>query len=72
MPYKRKVHIDCRQPVCFFSFSNCDRHITDCIKESILGIFSGNFIDFKYDRAPMGICNSCRTMIQNYSKGDRN
>ena len=72
MPYKRKTHHDCRQSVCFFCFSKCDRHITDFIKERILDIFSGNSIDFKDDRVPLGICNSCRAMVQKHGKGDRN
>ena len=69
MPYKRNSHHDCRQSVCF---SKCDRHVTDFIKKRILGIFSGNFIDFKDYRVPLGICNSCRTMIQQHGKGDKN
>ena len=72
MAYKRKTHQDCRQSVCFFCFSKCDRHITDLIKERILGTFSGNSIDIKDDRVPLGACNSYRTMIQKHGKGDRN
>ena len=46
--------------------------IIDFIKEKILGLFSENSIDFKDDRVPLGICNSCRAIIQKYGKGDRN
>ena len=72
MPYTRKTHHDCRQSACSFCFSKCDRYITDFIKERILGIFYRNSIDFKEDRVPLGICNSCRAMIQKHGKGDIN
>ena len=72
MPYERKTHQDCRQFVCFLCFSKCDGHITDFIKVRIPGIFSGNYIDFKNDRVPLGICSSGRAMIQKHGKGDRN
>ena len=71
MAYKRKTHQDCRQSVCF-CFSKCDRHTTDLIKERILGTFSGNSIDFKDDRVPLGVCSSYRAMIQKHDNGDRN
>ena len=55
-----------------FAFQNVTDFETDFIKERILGLFSGNSIDFNNDRVPLGICNSCRAIIQKNGKEDRN